>query len=88
MVASKERGSRQLASTVPVVAGTNSNSQNNRMKIMNVLGLGLLIVMLKFLVPKIFSGFENTLLVFFDTAQHLLGSGSTYPFTAGYLPKY
>ena len=56
------------------------------MKILNVLGLALLIVTLKFLTPKIFSGFENTLLVFFDTAQGIL-NGSKYPFTAGFVPK-
>ncbi len=56
------------------------------MKILNILGLGLLIVMLKFLVPKMFSGFENTLLVFFETAQGIL-SGAKNPLTAGFIPN-
>jgi hypothetical protein len=37
------------------------------MKILRVVGLGLAIVMLKFLVPRIFLGIENVLLTFFDT---------------------
>lgn len=56
------------------------------MKIMRVLGLALFIITLKFLVPEIYSGIKNTLLVFFDTAQSLL-AGAKYPFTAGFVPK-
>lgn len=37
------------------------------MKILRVVGLGLAIIMLKFLVPKIFVGIENMLLAFFDS---------------------
>jgi hypothetical protein len=47
-----------------------------RMKIRSVVGLGLGIIMVKFLVPKIFSGFENTLSAFFDLAQSIFVRGS------------
>jgi len=36
------------------------------MKILRVVGFGLAVIMLKFLVPKIFLGIENVLLTFFD----------------------
>lgn len=55
------------------------------MKILQVFALGLLIVMLKFLVPEIFSGFQNTLLVFFGTIQSVLASGQS-AMTAGFIP--
>jgi len=44
------------------------------MKIMRVIGLGLTIIMLKFLIPQIFAGLENTLLAFFDSMQAVLGT--------------
>ena len=47
------------------------------MKILRVLGLGLLIITLKFLVPEIFSGFQNMLLTFFRTIQTVLGTANT-----------
>jgi hypothetical protein len=57
------------------------------MKILRVVGLGLTIVMLKFLVPKVFMGLENTLLVFFETIQTVLAS-SRQSLTAGFnLPQ-
>jgi hypothetical protein len=56
------------------------------MKILRVLGFGLLIIMLKFLVPEIFSGLQNTLLVFFDTIQTVLGSARS-SMTAGFIPQ-
>jgi hypothetical protein len=43
------------------------------MKILRAVGLGITIIMLQFLVPRIFSGFENTLLAFFSTLQASLG---------------
>lgn len=55
------------------------------MKIFKVFSLGLLIVMLQFLVPEIFSGFENTLLVFFETIQSVLASSQS-AMTAGFIP--
>ena len=55
------------------------------MKILKVVALGLLIIMLKFLVPKIFLGIENTLLVFFETIQTVLGQ-SKNSMTAGIFP--
>lgn len=42
------------------------------MKITRVVGLGLAIIMLKFLVPEIFGVLENTFLMFFDTLQQIL----------------
>jgi hypothetical protein len=56
------------------------------MKILRVVGFALLVITLKFLTPKIYSGFENTLLVFFETAQGIL-SGAVNPLTAGFVPK-
>ncbi len=44
------------------------------MKILRAIGLGLTIIMLKFLIPQVFAGFENTLLVFFDVLQSVLGT--------------
>ena len=52
------------------------------MKILRVMGLVLLIITLKFLVPKIFMGLENTLLVFFETIQTILAHGKS-SMTAG-----
>lgn len=57
------------------------------MKILSVFGWGLLIIILKFLVPKLFTGLENTLLVFFETVQNVLATGSKYPNTAGFFPQ-
>jgi hypothetical protein len=37
------------------------------MKILRVVGLGLAIIMLKFLVPTVFHGIENTFLSFLHT---------------------
>jgi hypothetical protein len=45
------------------------------MKILRALGLGIAIIMFKFLVPRIFAGFENTLLTFFQTL--ILAMGET-----------
>ena len=56
------------------------------MNIFRVLGFGLLIVLLKFLVPEIFAGLQRTLLVFFDALQTILGSAKT-SMTAGFLPR-
>ena len=56
------------------------------MKILRVIGLGLAIVMLKFLVPRIFAGLENTLLTFFETLQTILAfRASVLP--AGVVPS-
>jgi hypothetical protein len=55
------------------------------MKILRVIGFGMLIITLKFLTPKIFSGIENTLLVFFDSMQTVLERVGTAQ-TAGIFP--
>ncbi|MEI6528563.1 MAG: hypothetical protein WCO10_02740 [bacterium] len=43
------------------------------MKILQALGLGLAIVILRYLVPDLFSAFIHTLLQFFGIVQSLLG---------------
>jgi len=53
------------------------------MKILRVVGFGLSIVMLKFLVPSVFAGLENTLLVFLETIRTVLAS-SRESMTAGF----
>ena len=45
------------------------------MKIFRVLGLGLGIVVLRFLVPEIWGALEQTLLAFFDALQTVLIAG-------------
>jgi hypothetical protein len=59
--------------------------QTKGMKILRVIGFGLLIITIKFLTPKIFSGIENTLLVFFDSMQTVLEKTSATQ-TAGFFP--
>lgn len=39
------------------------------MRILRVVGLGLALVTLRFLLPRVFHGLENTLVVFFETIQ-------------------
>jgi hypothetical protein len=55
------------------------------MSIFKVVSLGLLIVMLQFLIPEIFSGFQNTLLVFFKTIQTAMATSQS-AMTAGFIP--
>lgn len=43
------------------------------MKILSAIGWGIAIIVLKFLVPTIFAGIQNTLLMFFNTLQAVLG---------------
>ncbi|OHB01054.1 MAG: hypothetical protein A3E94_02605 [Candidatus Zambryskibacteria bacterium RIFCSPHIGHO2_12_FULL_44_12b] len=58
------------------------------MRIRSVVGLGLAIIMAKFLVPRIFSGFENTLVLFFDLAQTILTRGNNSATSIGsFLPS-
>jgi len=40
------------------------------MKVFRAFGIGVLIIILKFLIPEIFSAFESTLVLFFDTLQN------------------
>jgi hypothetical protein len=52
-----------------------------------VVGLVMIIVILKFLLPAVFAGAENTLLVFFQTIQTILASSKS-SMTAGWnLPQ-
>ena len=47
-----------------------------------VVGLVMIIVIFKFLLPNVYSGLENTLLVFFDTIQTILAHSKS-SMTAG-----
>lgn len=42
------------------------------MKILQVVGVGLAIIMLKFLAPPVYDGLENTILAFFGALQGIL----------------
>jgi hypothetical protein len=70
-------GREERGSLIRVRSGISAASKSllrfNNMKILRAIGLGLTIIMLKFLVPKIFTGFENMLLTFFDTLTLVLG---------------
>jgi hypothetical protein len=57
------------------------------MKILRVVGLGMLIITLKFLVPRMFAGFESTLLVFFDALQSILGTARNVAQIGTLVPK-
>jgi len=46
------------------------------MRILRVVGFGLAIVVLRFLLPRVFHGLENTLVSFFDLMQHGLALSS------------
>lgn len=48
-----------------------SLSRQTNMKIFRALGLGLAIVMLKFLMPPVFEGLEDALVALFQTVQHV-----------------
>ena len=47
------------------------------MRILRVVGLGLAIIMIRFLVPEVFRALENTLLTFFDTLDIVLTKSQT-----------
>lgn len=49
-----------------------------------VVGLVMTIVVLKFLLPAVFAGAENTLLVFFQTIQTILATSKS-SMTAGFI---
>jgi hypothetical protein len=51
------------------------------------LGILVLILVLKFLSPEIYSAVKSTLLVFFDTAQGVLHGVAKYQNTAGFIPN-
>jgi hypothetical protein len=50
------------------------------MKILRAVGVGMLIIVLKFLAPPVYQGLEDTLLAFFGTIQKILA------FNQGMLP--
>lgn len=81
----KPRGGRLTISQRVVSSPHNTPASLNftSMKILRVVGFGLAIVMLKFLVPAVFAGLENTLLVFFETVRTIL-AGSKSSMTAGF----
>lgn len=47
------------------------------MKILGAIGLGLTIIILKFLMPQVFHGIENTLVSFFTLLEGVLTKGQT-----------
>lgn len=55
---------------------------NLSMGIFKVLGLGLAIVIIRFLVPEIFAALEDTFLLFFDTIQTVLVKAQSGPNSA------
>jgi hypothetical protein len=62
------------------------------MKILRVIGLGLFIIMVRFLVPQIFAGFQNVLLTFFDTLEFALvtskGAVQTGSAASAFMPAH
>ena len=50
------------------------------------MGLGLAIIMLQFLVPRVFTGAENTLLAFFESLQSILSMSGEGMLPASVLP--
>ena len=52
------------------------------MRIFRVLGLGLAIVMIRFLMPNVFQAFEDTLLASFDVVGFVLDRAQDWPNTA------
>lgn len=52
------------------------------MGILNALGLGLTIIILRFLVPEIFEALEGTILAFFDIIQTILVKSQSLPNSA------
>jgi len=46
------------------------------MRILRVAGFGLALVMLRFLLPRVFHGLENTLVMFFSVLEDGLALGS------------
>ena len=57
------------------------------MKILRVIGLGLAIIILRFLVPDIFHALEHTLLSFFDILQFALSNGKNAMSAGVFLPQ-
>jgi hypothetical protein len=57
------------------------------MKILRVFGLGLAIIMFKFLIPRVFAGFENTLLAFFESLQSILGTTKNIASVGSLVPR-
>ncbi len=47
------------------------------MKIFRAIGLGLALIIIRFLMPEVFSALEKTLLMFFDFLITLFNFGST-----------
>jgi len=57
------------------------------MGIFRAIGLGLVIIILKFLMPVVFAGLENTLVVFFDTTQSVLLRSQAVVQTGSVIPN-
>lgn len=67
---------RTLAAEVVPVGATQVLLNIFFMRILRVVGLGLAIVMLRFLLPRVFHGLENTLVAFFDVLKSGLALAS------------
>jgi hypothetical protein len=70
----KRRGEHVALHKPLVYVGTRDKIllSNTRMKILRVIGFGLLIVTVRVLTPTLFHGFESTLLALFQTINHIL----------------
>jgi hypothetical protein len=78
--APRQEGGSLIKASAILVRSPQAALNGTSMKILRVVGLGLAIVMLKFLVPRVFAGIENTLLAFFDVIQSVLATNR------GFLP--
>lgn len=73
---------RDLHALVAWSATGYSPNINIFMKIFRVIGLGLAIVVIRFLVPEVFRALEDTFLLFFDVVQTVLLRAQVGPNTA------
>lgn len=73
-----------------LVSNISLSSKFINMRIFRVLGLGLAIIMIRFLVPEVFHALEDTFLTFFTVVETVLTKVETSPNTASLiqlLPK-
>jgi len=87
LVEREERGSLVISQRTANRRSAWASLNTKSMKILRVVGFAMLIISLKFLVPRVFSGLENTLVMFFDAIQRILTLTGKYPLTAGFIPQ-
>lgn len=69
-VARSEEEGCWITNSVSLVRETSSPSQPlSAMRILRAVGLGVLIIILQLLVPRMFRGFENLIVTTFNTAE-------------------